>query len=174
MRRGWDVLVLGGGPAGSTAANLLAAAGRRVLVVEKEAFPRHHVGESLLPGLAPLFERLGVAGRLARAGFFVKTGGSYAWGRGRRPWSISFADLFEAPGYMLRRHETRAYHVERARFDRLLLDAARRRGAEVLQPAAATRVETAGGRVTGVAVRPEGGRERVLRARLYIDASGRA
>ncbi|MDE2292271.1 MAG: tryptophan 7-halogenase, partial [Elusimicrobia bacterium] len=174
MRKAWDAVVVGGGPAGSTAASLLAAAGRSVLVVEREAFPRHHVGESLLPGLAPLFERLGVTHRLERAGFFVKTGGSYIWGRSRRPWSIRFAELAERPGFMIDGRETWAWHVERARFDALLLDSARRRGAEVLQPASAVEVLSKGERVEGLRVRDGGGRERTLRARCWIDASGQA
>lgn len=168
----WDAVVVGGGPAGSTAANLLAAEGRRVLVVERAPFPRHHIGESLLPGLSRLFERLGVSARLRRAGFFPKTGGSYLWGRSRKPWSITFADLAEAPRHVIGREETWAYHVERARFDKVLLDQARRRGAAVLQPAAVTDVAFSGSRVTSLTVRRPDGRSERLRAKLYIDATG--
>lgn len=174
MSRTWDVIVIGGGPAGSTAANLLAARGRRVLVLEKDVFPRHHIGESLLPGLSPLFVRLGVEGTLKKAGFFVKTGGSYIWGRSKTPWSISFADLAEAPGYMVGREETWAWHVERARFDTMLLSAARRRGAVVRQPAVVTAVEPEGDSIRSLTVRGEGGGSERLTARSYLDATGQA
>ncbi|MBI3297862.1 MAG: tryptophan 7-halogenase [Elusimicrobia bacterium] len=174
MSERWDAIVIGGGPAGSTAGSLLAKAGRRVLVLEKAPFPRHHIGESLLPGLSPLFKRLGVVGDLRRAKFFVKTGGSYLWGRSRAPWSITFADLEEAPGYMVGRDETWAWHVERARFDELLLNAARRRGAVVRQPASVLDVALSGGRVDGLSVRGPDGRTRTERAALYLDASGQA
>jgi 2-polyprenyl-6-methoxyphenol hydroxylase-like FAD-dependent oxidoreductase len=69
-RRECDVLVVGGGPAGSTIAALLALKGRRVVVLEKERFPRFHIGESLLPLNVPLFERLGVADEVERIGVY--------------------------------------------------------------------------------------------------------
>ena len=169
MKRVWDAVVVGGGPAGSTAANLLAAAGRSVLVLERDDFPRHHIGESLLPGLNPLFKRLGVGAALRRAGFFIKTGGSYLWGRSPTPWSITFSGPREGP-----RERTWAWHVERARFDALLLARARRLGAVVRQPAAVAEVGLSGDRVTGLGVRTAAGRIERVRAKVYLDASGQA
>jgi len=73
----YDVVVVGGGPAGSTAGAFLAQAGRRVLLVEREPFPRFHVGESLLPATLPILDRLGVHRAIAERGFQVKYGATF-------------------------------------------------------------------------------------------------
>ncbi|MDE2238198.1 MAG: tryptophan 7-halogenase, partial [Elusimicrobia bacterium] len=132
LRDNADVVVIGGGPTGSTAANILSKAGWRVLLIEKERFPRHHVGESLLPALDRLYVRLGVREALRRERFFLKRGGAFLWGRSRRLWSIDVTKavpLVEKGGRF-------AYHVQRDRFDELLLQACRRRGARVVEGAA--------------------------------------
>ena len=73
----YDVLVVGGGPAGSTVATLLAQHGLRVAIFERTRFPRFHIGESLLPANVPIFDRLGCHDALRRAGFLVKPGASF-------------------------------------------------------------------------------------------------
>ena len=170
----FDAVVIGGGPAGSTAANLLAQAGRRVLVLEKERFPRHHIGESLLPGLNYVYRRLGVAQALREQGFFVKTGGSYVWGRDRRPWSVNFLNVRDDGFRFIPQPERTAYHVDRARFDRLLLEQCARRGAVVVQPAAVVDLPTRGERVLGAVFRTPDGEETRVRADFYLDASGQS
>lgn len=159
MQPEYDVAIIGGGPAGSTAGILLAKAGRRVVILERETFPRFHIGESLLPYSLAAFDRLGVRESLDEWAV-DKRGAEIATACGQR--SVKF--LFEN-GFRLQRR--RAYQVERARFDAMLLNRARVVGAEV-------REQTAVGGVTfaedSVTLRIEAGD---IRARYLIDASGR-
>ena len=120
----YDAIIIGGGPAGSSAAMTLRAAGRSVLVLEKETFPRFHIGESLLPYNRRLLERLGVVPLLEQAGFVRKIGAQFWLGNGSKHVDFLFADgRFN--------EEAMAWQVERSRFDDLLLKEAARRGAEV-------------------------------------------
>ncbi len=119
----YDVAIIGGGPAGSTAAILLAKAGRKVIVLERDRFPRFHIGESLLPFSMATFERLGVLEKL-RAGFVEKFGGEIAEAGGEKATKFYFKDGFGA-------RTDRSYQVTRAEFDKMLLDHARENGAEV-------------------------------------------
>src|SRR5438034_8902451 len=119
----YDVAIIGGGPAGSTAATLLAQAGRRVIVFEREKFPRFHIGESLLPFSTQTFDRLGVREKLDRT-FLPKYGGQIVAACGTRDAKFYFKDGF-------RSRRDRAYQVTRSEFDNLLLDPARQLGAQV-------------------------------------------
>jgi flavin-dependent dehydrogenase len=121
----YDVAIIGGGPAGSTAATLLAQAGRRVIVFEREKFPRFHIGESLLPFSTQTFDRLGVREKLDRT-FLPKYGGQIVAACGTRDAKFYFKDGF-------RSRRDRAYQVTRSEFDKLLLDHSRENGAEVLE-----------------------------------------
>ena len=89
----WDAIVIGGGPAGAGAATLLARKGRSVLVLEKEKFPRFHVGESLLPYSIPLLRELGVLEKIKSAGFMRKRGAQFWLGDGSRHIRVTFAQL---------------------------------------------------------------------------------
>ncbi|MFK8848613.1 tryptophan 7-halogenase [Streptomyces sp. Ac-502] len=164
----FDVVVVGGGPGGSTTAALVAMAGHRVLLLEREHFPRYQIGESLLPSTVHGIGRLlGVSDALRDAGFMRKGGGTFRWGSAPEPWTFSFADspgLGASAGY--------AYQVERTRFDALLLDHARQVGAVVREGCTVRRVLRADGRVHGLVHRTPDGSEAEVRARYVVDASG--
>lgn len=152
-----DVVVIGGGPAGSTVANLLAQAGQRVLVLERERFPRFHIGESLLPCDLETFRRLGVDP--GRDGFLYKGGAEFLDERIDGQVEYPFADAL--PGT-----PDHAYQVDRAKFDACLLERAKEVGAEVHEGERATDVEIGG---DGVRVKSE---RETYEARYVIDATG--
>lgn len=155
-----DVVVIGGGPAGSCAASSLASAGLRVKLLERVKFPRPHIGESLLAMSMPYLRVLGVADQVSAAGFVRKVGAVFIWGGTGRNLDLGMPH----PGY--------AFQVARDRFDDLLLDAARRNGAEVLtESRVRAPVFDATGRVCGVDV-VQGGRVQHVTARYVVDASG--
>jgi flavin-dependent dehydrogenase len=161
-----DVVILGGGPAGSTAGALLAEAGIETLIVEGERFPRFHVGESLLPHTLPLLDRLGVHETVrALPHTRVKEGASFVTHDGSRQVAYWFADAM-APAI------PHAYQVRRDEFDAALLANARERGAEVLEGWHASAPQWEGARFAGLTVRDPDGNERVLRSKAFLDASG--
>jgi flavin-dependent dehydrogenase len=161
-----EVLVIGGGPAGSSAAALLAEAGRRVVLLEKDVHPRFHIGESLLPANMPLLERLGVREEVDAIGM-PKWGVEFVSPHHDHAVDLRFTDAWD-------KTLAGAVQVRRSAFDHVLLRNAARKGAQVLE----------GHRVRQVAFRPAFGGAAVeatdadgnLRswdARLVIDASGR-
>jgi flavin-dependent dehydrogenase len=162
----YDVAIIGGGPAGSTAAALLARAGRRVVVFEREKFPRFHIGESLLPFSMKAFTRLGLHEKFLRAGFMKKFGGEIVGACSEAGTKFYFKD-----GY--RSQTDHAYQVTRGDFDKVLLDHAAECGAEVHEETSVDRVQFSNDDVE-LAVRsnPESFRGSI-RTRYLVDASGR-
>ena len=156
----YDVAIIGGGPAGSVAAALLARAGRRVIVLERDKFPRFHIGESLLPFSMEAFKRLGLLEKFARAGFMEKFGGEMYGACGEDGVKFYFEDGF-------RSQTDRSYQVTRADFDKVLLDHAAESGAEVREETSVDKVDFTDDDVT---LATSSGQ---LRTRYLIDASGR-
>lgn len=161
----YDVIVVGGGPAGAAAGAWLAQRGKRVLIVERETFPRFSVGESLLPHGNDLLRLIGVWEKVEAAGFMTKRGAEFCSGDKSRTLRFWFERNLGG-------EYAHSFQVERAKFDAILLDHAKESGCEVLCPAKAVALETS---ATGVrlscALEDE---KRVLEADWLLDCSGRS
>ena len=160
-----DVAVIGGGPAGSTAATLLARGRLRVVLLEKAHHPRFHIGESLLPMNLPIFERLGVLEKVRALGVF-KGGADFESDNARGYNTFAFRRaLGSSPPH--------AFQVWRADFDHMLFEHARSEGADAREGHEVLGFEQRDARDTRLTVRTEQGATYGLRARYLIDASGR-
>jgi halogenation protein CepH len=168
----FDLIVVGGGPAGSTLATLVAKDGHRVLLLERDRFPRYQVGESLLPatihGICPL---LGVEDEIRRAGFPVKLGGTFRWGNDDKFWSLYFGNCVAGEDDVSA-DRSHAYQVRRSDFDAILLKNAAENGVEVREGHTVLDLLSENERITGVRFRDEAGREQTATARFVADASG--
>ena len=162
-----DVAVIGGGPAGSAAATMLARQGWHVVLLERERFPREHVGESLLPASMPVLEELGAMKAVQAAGYLPKYGATMVWGRDPEPWSWHFRETSVQYPH--------AFQVWRPTFDHILLDNALARGVDVREGCRVASVEWPS-ETSEAAVRyvsdTDGQCE--LTARFVVDASGQA
>ncbi len=156
-----DVLITGAGPSGAICAGILRKHNHRVMVLEKETFPRFSIGESLLPQTMAYIEEAGMLKDVVEAGFQHKNGASFSW-RGRFT-DFDFRDKF-SPGWGT------TYQVQRARFDKVLADAAHRMGAEVRYRHEVTHVDVS--QTPTVTVRDESGEPYQVTARIILDASG--
>jgi flavin-dependent dehydrogenase len=160
-----DVAVVGGGPAGSTAATLLARRGYKVIALEKARHPRFHIGESLLPLNLPVFERLGVLDKVRALGIF-KAGADFEAANERGYNTYAFARAIgNSPPH--------AYQVWRQDFDKMLYDHARESGADARYGHEVLSIDQIGPRETRLEVRTDEGRSYGIQARYLVDASGR-
>ncbi len=164
MQSCYDVAIIGGGPAGSTAATFLARMGHKVVVLEKEKFPRFHIGESLLPYSMSAFERLGVREKLS-ARFMPKHGAEIT-----TTCSTKGAKFFFKDGYKAK--HPHAYQVTRSEFDKVLLDHSGENGAEVLEETSVEQL-TFGEEAVRVTLK-NAGATRDISARYILDCSGRS
>ncbi len=162
-----DVVIIGGGPAGSTAGALLAEKGWDVVILEKEKFPRYHVGESLMPYCYFTFERLGVLDKIKQLGYVKKLSVQFVGRNGKVSTPFYFFQHFDHPA-------ATTWQVWRQEFDLMMLDNAREKGAEVREQIKVTDfLKDNHGSVNGVRAKPASGEAIEINARLVMDASGR-
>ena len=158
-----DVLVIGGGPAGSTISALLTRLGRKVVLIEKDRHPRFHIGESLLPMNVPLLERLGVLDQVKKIGL-PKYGAEFNDAGKTLTWYFQDAMVKNRPN---------TYEVRRSEFDQLLFEHSRNHGTQMHEAARVTEVEFRPGQSSLVSVRHESGKLQHFEAKYVVDASGR-
>src|SRR5215813_13590604 len=162
-----DVIVIGGGPAGSTVSTLIAQQGCRVELFEREHFPRFHIGESLIPETYWVLERLDMLPKMQRSHFVKK-------------YSVQFVNAsgkLSAPFYFWdnKPHEcSQTWQVVRSEFDQMMLENARELGVDVHEGIRVVDVRFEGDRAVGVTIQEDGGARRDIDAKVVVDASGQA
>ncbi len=162
-----DVVVIGGGPAGSTVSTLLAQHGCKVQLFERDRFPRFHIGESLIPETYWVFQRLNMLDKMKASAFVKKYSVQFVNAQGKESAPFYFHDN--------KPHEcSQTWQVIRSEFDTMMLDNARQHGVAVHQPARVLEVLYDGERAIGVRVQAEDGSTHEVRAKVVVDASGQS
>ena len=163
----YDAIIIGGGPAGATAGAILAEKGWNLLILEKEKFPRYHVGESLMPYCYFTFDRLGVVERINEMAWTEKHSVQFVGQDGHVSTPFYFFQHFDHPA-------AKTWQVKRSEFDEMLLNNAREKGATVWEETEVTEFVTNDeGAIVGVVAQPKQGDAMHLIARVVIDGSGR-
>ncbi|MEO0630018.1 MAG: NAD(P)/FAD-dependent oxidoreductase [Planctomycetota bacterium] len=173
----FDVAIIGGGPAGSTAGSLIKKydPDAKVLILEKETFPRDHVGESQLPPITAILHEMGAWEKVEAADFPIKVGATYRWGNSPELWDFEFLPLEHfkdeaRPAKLEGQRLFTAFQVDRATYDHILLDHAAELGCDARQATQVRKIERTGDRIDGL-ILGDGTR---VEADHYLDASGNA
>src|SRR6266566_8138702 len=162
-----DVLIIGAGPAGCAAASILCEHGRRVLVLEREKFPRYHIGESLLPFTFYPLKRLGLIDKMRQSAFVKKHSVQFVSPSGKASQPFYFSTRYD------RDTIAQTWQVLRSEFDVMLLNNAREKGANVREETAVKELVKEGDRVVGVRAQGKDGNLLEYRAPMTLDCSGR-
>ena len=142
--REYDVVIVGGGPAGCSAAAILAEKGHRVVVLEREKFPRYHIGESMIPFTYPALERIGMIPKLRKSAFIKKYSVQFVAPSGKASQPFYFFNRYDKDTV------AQTWQVVRSEFDEMMLNNAREQGAEVREETTVNRLLMSGERVVGV------------------------
>ena len=160
-----DILVIGGGPAGSTAASMAAKSGLSVKICERSKFPREHVGESLLPASIAILEELGLKEAISNAGFLPKYGATMVWGKDETPWSWRFSET--------NKRNIHSYQVSRPIFDEILLKRSAELGVLVEEESSVGKIMIDDSN-RGAVVINKNGQQYFQPAKFIVDASGQS
>lgn len=163
----YDAIIIGGGPAGSCSGAILGEYGHRVLIIEREKFPRYHIGESLIPFTFQPLERIGMIPKMRGSEFQKKFSVTFVSPDGRRSQPFYFYTRYDKDTV------AQTWQVLRSEFDQMLLDNAREKGAEVREETTVNRLLMEGDKVVGVEVTDKSGRTYEIRAKITLDCSGK-
>jgi len=163
----YDVIVIGGGPAGCASSNVLAEHGHRVLLLEREKFPRYHIGESLLPFTFQPLERLGLIDRMRQSAFVKKYSVQFVSPSGKASQPFYFFDRYD------RNSVAQTWQVLRSEFDQMLLDSAREKGVLVHEETTVRELLKDGERIVGVRAAHRNGQTTEYRAPITLDCTGK-
>lgn len=163
----YDALIIGAGPAGTSAATILAEYGHRVLIIEREKFPRYHIGESLIPFTFHALERLGMLPKMRTSNFVKKYSVTFVQNDGRRSQPFYFHTRYDKDTI------AQTWQVVRSEFDLMMLDNAREKGAQIIEETTVTGLIHENGRVAGVRVKDANGVAAEYRAPITLDCTGK-
>ena len=167
IEKNWDAIIIGGGPSGSAASTILAEYGHRVLVLEREKFPRYHIGESLIPFTYQPLQRLGMIPKMKSSAFVKKYSVVFISRNGKASEPFYFFSRYD------RDSVAQTWQVLRSEFDQMLMEHAREKGAIVHEEVTVTALLREDDRIAGVRAQSKDGSIRNCRAPLTLDCSGK-